>query len=301
MKTFQTINHRYYVATVTEKATVTDKATGLVLAKTDEEGQVAFLALGVETNVSDNNAVVVPAPFNGASLGSSAGRGQSLASEQLKALYGASADFATNSFILFNPDFPADHSDTVLVGRVTRLGYAATSIGVNNSVDNFGVAAGYTVTAREGAVSVGSMAVGYAHSVSVGLMAHAETSCVSIGADARSFQLRGTAIGESSRANSWSVAIGYDACAFGYYSSVVGSGMHTGASYTSVISAHNGSFLFSFLGVDHSGATPRLIAGVYDRLACRVTTGAALPMTDFVALLKANGGADYSFDNLQQS
>lgn len=75
MKTFQTIDNRPYVATVTAEATVTDKKSGLVLAKATEPGQITFLAIGETTLVSDDHAVVVPASFSLASAGSAAAGG----------------------------------------------------------------------------------------------------------------------------------------------------------------------------------------------------------------------------------
>ncbi len=75
MNTFQTIENSCYVATVTGEATITDKASGLVLAQTSEAGQTPFLALGRETVVSDSRAVVIPAPFKGISPGTSSGKG----------------------------------------------------------------------------------------------------------------------------------------------------------------------------------------------------------------------------------
>lgn len=93
MKTVKTIANQYYVATVSGEATVRDAASGLVLASAAEEGQVAFVAVGSETTVTDENAVVVPASFNGASAGSAAAGGarrlidEALTTEEEKPLY----------------------------------------------------------------------------------------------------------------------------------------------------------------------------------------------------------------------
>lgn len=72
MKSIQTIDKRPYVATVTGETTVSDKASGLVLAKTNGPGQVTFFAIGEETVLSDDRAVVMPASFKGAPAGSCA-------------------------------------------------------------------------------------------------------------------------------------------------------------------------------------------------------------------------------------
>lgn len=66
MITVHTIDTKQYVATVTTEATVKDQASDLLLAKASEAGQVAFVAIGSETTISDDKAVVVPASFKGA-------------------------------------------------------------------------------------------------------------------------------------------------------------------------------------------------------------------------------------------
>lgn len=73
MKSIRTIVNRFYVATVTEAASITDAATGHALARTDKAAQVAFLAIGSRTDISDDEAVVVPAHCKTASFGASAG------------------------------------------------------------------------------------------------------------------------------------------------------------------------------------------------------------------------------------
>lgn len=111
MKTFKTIDNRPYVATVTAEATVTDKSTGLVLAKATEAGQITFLAIGEKTDISDDRAVVVPASFNGASAGSASGGGVSekkvieLVAEQSNAYAGNNTHTGVETFngpVVFN-------------------------------------------------------------------------------------------------------------------------------------------------------------------------------------------------------
>lgn len=63
MKTIITSVNQHYVATLTQGATLMDKASGLLLASFPDAGQVGFVALGTETLVTDDQALVVPASF----------------------------------------------------------------------------------------------------------------------------------------------------------------------------------------------------------------------------------------------
>lgn len=93
MKTVKTSANQSYVATLTTGGTIKDTATDFLLTAVPGAGQVGFVALGPETTLSDDRALVVPITANNTAFGSFIG-----ASSDTETYAGMAFTEAANSF-----------------------------------------------------------------------------------------------------------------------------------------------------------------------------------------------------------
>lgn len=305
MITIQTIGTQQYVATVTTEATVTDKATGLVLATATKAGQISFVALGPETTITDNRAVVVQASFNCASLGSASGGGEDshfIFDDLASNVCATNADLVHQAVpaaysVVFGVESIADSSGNTVVGYSAYANNFSSAFGIGSSATAFGVALGYQNSANANAIAIGENADAYGGGVAMGTYTHAYSAGVAIGS-ASYAEDGASALGYGATASlEKSIAIGYEASSYGVQSAVIGPGMRCGQDYTTILSVSNRSALYGFIGLDADvdSDTHRLIVGMYDHLSGRVTSGVAVPLESVIAHLRSLGGVDYAF------